>query len=126
MHGQDDRGIVDQSALRMREATFAAGVWLTYAVCGSSGVYIILTWGRANRSLIAVLFGAGLIAAAVVSQLPRAKIVRSRYREAFFFGWSMLDLRPDRGGHPGRRRHRAARWHWSSSSRWSSPRCPIR
>jgi len=92
MHGQDDRGIVDQSALRMREATFAAGVWLTYAVCGSSGVYIILTWGRENRTLIAVLFGTGLIAAAVVSQLPRAKIVRSRYREAFFFGWSMLDL----------------------------------
>lgn len=92
MHSWDDRGIVDQSALRMREATFAAGVWLTYAVCGSSGVYIILTWQRPHRGLIAVLFGAGLLAAAVVSQLPRAKIVRSRYREAFFFGWSLLDL----------------------------------
>ncbi len=92
MHGQDDRGIVDQSALRMREATFAAGVWLTYAVCGSSGIYIILTWERPHRSVIAVLFGAGLLAAAVVSQLPRARIVRSAYREAFFFGWSLLDL----------------------------------
>ena len=28
----DERGIVDQSALRMREATFTAGVWLTYVV----------------------------------------------------------------------------------------------
>ena len=92
MNGQDGRGIVDQSALRMREATFAAGVWLTYAVCGSGGVYIILTWERPHRALIAALLGAGLVAAAVVSQLPRAEIVRSRYREAFFFGWSLLDL----------------------------------
>jgi diguanylate cyclase (GGDEF)-like protein len=92
MHSWDDRGIVDQSALRMREATFAAGVWLTYAVCGSAGGYIILTWHRPHRALIAILFGAGLFGAAIVSQLPRARIVRSRYREAFFFSWSILDL----------------------------------
>jgi diguanylate cyclase (GGDEF)-like protein len=92
MNSQDDRGIVDQSALRMREATFAAGVWLTYAVCGSSGVYIILTWERPHRGVIAFLFGAGLLAAALVSQLPREQIVRSRYREVFFFSWSLLDL----------------------------------
>ncbi len=92
MNGQDDRGIVDQSALRMREATFAAGVWLTYAVCGSGSVYILLTWARPHRAPIAALLGAGLLAAAIVSQLPRAQIVRSRYREAFFFGWSLLDL----------------------------------
>ena len=92
MHSSDDRGIVDQSALRMREATFAAGVWLTYVVCGSAGAYIILTWHRPHRALIAILFGAGLFGAAIVSRLPRARIVRSRYREAFFFSWSVLDL----------------------------------
>jgi diguanylate cyclase (GGDEF)-like protein len=92
MQSWEDRGIVDQSALRMREATIAAGVWLTYAVSGSSGVYIILTWDRPHRALLAFLFGAGLIAAAAVAQLPRAKIVRSRWREAFFFAWSILDL----------------------------------
>src|ERR1700716_3913991 len=92
MNGWDDRGIVDQSALRMREATFAAGIWLTYAVCGSSALYIALTWSRPHRTLISLLFSAGLVGALVISRLPRARIVRSRYREVFFFGWSVLDL----------------------------------
>ena len=59
MTGWDDRGIVDQSALRMREATFAAGIWLTYVVCGASALYIALTWERPHRLLIALLFGSG-------------------------------------------------------------------
>jgi diguanylate cyclase (GGDEF)-like protein len=92
MNGWDDRGIVDQSALRMREATFAAGVWLTYAVCGASALYVAFTWERPERLLIAMLFGGGLTGAIVIERLPRARIVRSRYREAFFFGWSVLDL----------------------------------
>lgn len=92
MSNDDGRGIVDQSALRMRAATFAAGVWLTYVVCGSSAIYLALTWQQPNRSLILGLFGAGFVAAIVISLLPRERIVRSRYREAFFFAWSILDL----------------------------------
>jgi len=92
MTGWDDQGIVDQSALRMREATFAAGVWLSYVVVGASALYIGLTWERPHRLAISLLFGVGLVGAVVVSRLPRAKIVRSRYREGFFFGWSVLDL----------------------------------
>src|SRR5467141_593193 len=92
MKGEEDRGIVDQSALRIRVATIAAGIWLTWAVCGTSAVYVGLTWGRPHRTLIAALFGAGLAGAAIVSQLPHERIVRSRFREAFFFGWSILDL----------------------------------
>jgi diguanylate cyclase (GGDEF)-like protein len=92
MSGFDDRGIVDQSALRMREATFAAGVWLTYVVCSSAAFYIVLTWQRPHRLLISIMFGAGLVGAMIVARLPCEQIVRSRYREAFFFTWSMLDL----------------------------------
>jgi diguanylate cyclase (GGDEF)-like protein len=92
MNGWDDRGIVDQSALRMREATFAAGVWLTYVICGAAALYIGLTWERPHRLLISLLFGSGLAGAVVISRLPRGRIVRSRYREAFFFAWSVLDL----------------------------------
>jgi hypothetical protein len=55
-------------------------------------VYLALTWQRPNRTLIALLFGAGFVGASVVSLLPRERIVRSRYREAFFLGWSLLDL----------------------------------
>jgi diguanylate cyclase (GGDEF)-like protein len=92
MASGEDRGIVDQSALRMREATFQAGVWLTYVVCSSGALYILLTWNRANRTAILLLFSAGLATAVLISQLPREQIVRSRFREAFFLAWSLLDL----------------------------------
>jgi diguanylate cyclase (GGDEF)-like protein len=92
MASGEARGIVDQSSLRMREATFTAGVWLTYVVCGSCSIYIALTWQRANRSAILALFGAALFAAVVISHLPRERIVRSRLRELFFFAWSLVDL----------------------------------
>ena len=48
MKGELDRGIVDQSAVAMRVATFAAGVWLTYVVCGTSAVYAALSMGGAR------------------------------------------------------------------------------
>ncbi|HWD11643.1 MAG TPA: diguanylate cyclase [Solirubrobacteraceae bacterium] len=92
MASGQDSGIVDQSAVGMRVATFTAGVWLTYVVCGSSSLYLALTWQRPHRSVIVALFGAGLAAAVFVSQLPREQIVRSRFREAFFLSWSLLDL----------------------------------
>src|SRR4051794_7632408 len=92
MRSGEERGIVDQSALRMREATVTAGVWLTYVVCGSGATYVALTWQRPQRALILALFGAGLVAAIAISHLPSEQIVRSRYREAFFFAWSLIDL----------------------------------
>jgi diguanylate cyclase (GGDEF)-like protein len=92
MKGELDRGIVDQSAVGMRVATFAAGIWLTYVVCGASAVYVALTWERPHRVLILGLFGAGLLGGLIVARLPRERIVRSRFREAFFLGWSLLDL----------------------------------
>jgi len=88
----DDQRLDDPSALSMRAATFAAGIWLSYVVCGTCGVYILLTWHASNRSALALLFGAGFFGAAAVARLPRERIVRSRYREAFFLTWSILDL----------------------------------
>jgi diguanylate cyclase (GGDEF)-like protein len=88
----EEHGIVDQSALRIREATIAAGVWLTYVVCGSSSVYLACTWQQPNRTAIFIAFGGGALGGAIVGLLPRERIVRSRWREAFFLSWSMLDL----------------------------------
>ena len=90
-HAQD-RGIVDLSALRLREATIAAGVRLTYVLCTAGELYVAGTWQRANRPALAVLFGVALLSAFVLSLLPRERIVRSRFREAFFLAWSVLDL----------------------------------
>jgi diguanylate cyclase (GGDEF)-like protein len=87
-----DRSIVDTSALRMREATVTAGVWLTYAVGGLGEVYVVLTWQRSNRPALAALFAMAVLAGIVVSLLPRERIVRSRFREVFFLSWTFLDL----------------------------------
>jgi diguanylate cyclase (GGDEF)-like protein len=89
---REDRGIVDLSALRMREATVVAGVWLTYVICGSGALYVALTWSRPNRLVLAALFGSGVLATIAISLLPRERIVRSRFREQFFLAWSVLDL----------------------------------
>jgi diguanylate cyclase (GGDEF)-like protein len=92
MSHAEDRGIVDLWALRLREATIAAGVWLTYVLCIAGELYVVGTWQRANRPALAVLFGGAVMSAFVLSLLPREPIVRSRYREAFFLSWSILDL----------------------------------
>ena len=88
----DERGIVDQSALRMREATFTAGIWLSYVVVAAAALYVALTWERPHRIVITVLYGVGLAGAFTISRLPRARIVRSAWREQFFLAWSVLDL----------------------------------
>ena len=88
----EERGIVDQSALRMREATLQAGVLLTYAVCLSSGAYVFLTWNGSHRVMLAAIFAVATVSAAAIGQLPAARIVRSRYREHFFLAWSLMDL----------------------------------
>jgi diguanylate cyclase (GGDEF)-like protein/putative nucleotidyltransferase with HDIG domain len=92
MKGEVDRGIVDQSAVRMRVATFSAGIWLTYVVCVTSALYGVLTWGRPHRDVLLAAFGAGMLGGLIASRLPRERIVRSRFREAFFLSWSILDL----------------------------------
>ena len=88
----DERGIVDQSALRMRAGTFAAGVWLSYVVVAAAALYVALTWERPHRVVLSVLYGVGLAGAIVISRLPREQIVRSAWREQFFLTWSVLDL----------------------------------
>ncbi len=92
MSRADGHGIVDQWTMRMRVATFPAGIWLTYAVCGASAVYLALTWQQPNRMALAAFFGAATVSTALIARLPRERIVASRYREAFFFGWSVCDL----------------------------------
>jgi diguanylate cyclase (GGDEF)-like protein/putative nucleotidyltransferase with HDIG domain len=92
MKGEVDRGIVDQSAVGMRVATFSAGIWLTYVVCASSAIYVVFTWERPHRMLLLATFGAGMLGGLIAARLPRERIVRSSYREIFFFGWSLLDL----------------------------------
>jgi diguanylate cyclase (GGDEF)-like protein len=83
---------LDPSALRLREASILAGVWLTYTLCSTCGGYVALTWGQANRTYLAFLFSIAGVSGFLISRLPRERIVRSGYREPFFVTWTALDL----------------------------------
>jgi diguanylate cyclase (GGDEF)-like protein/PAS domain S-box-containing protein len=83
---------MDVAALRMRESTIAAGIWLTYGIGGFGELYVLLTWERPHRLGLACLFALATLAAAIVSMLPKERIVRSRLREPFFLSWTMLDF----------------------------------
>jgi len=83
---------MDVSALRMREATIVAGIWLTILVGGLGELYVALTWQRPHRLGLAVLFAMSGVAALAVALLPRERIVRSRMREPFFLTWTLLDF----------------------------------
>src|SRR5690349_655935 len=76
----------------MREATITTGVWLTYLVGGLGEVYTAATWSGPNRALLAAVFASAFVAGVAISLLPKPRIVRSRYREAFFLTWSLMDL----------------------------------
>ena len=82
---------LDLPTLRMREATIAAGIWLTFGLAAFAGVYVGLTWSHPHRTAIATLWGIGVAAAALVSLLPSERIVHSRGREPFFLAWSLMD-----------------------------------
>jgi diguanylate cyclase (GGDEF)-like protein/PAS domain S-box-containing protein len=83
---------MDVSAMRMREATIAAGIWLTLGIGGSGEIYVALTWDRPHRLGLAVLFALAVFSAVVIQRLPTQRIVRSRLREPFFLAWSLLDF----------------------------------
>jgi diguanylate cyclase (GGDEF)-like protein/PAS domain S-box-containing protein len=83
---------MDVSAMRMREATIAAGIWLTFGVGAFGEIYVALTWDRANRPGLAILFAVAVLAAVLIQRLPTERIVRSRLREPFFLSWSLLDF----------------------------------
>ncbi len=82
----------DVAALRMREATIAAGIWLTLGIGALGEIYVALTWQRAHRAELTVLFALAMVAALIVWLLPRERIVRSRWREPFFLSWTLLDF----------------------------------
>jgi diguanylate cyclase (GGDEF)-like protein/PAS domain S-box-containing protein len=83
---------MDVSVMRMREATVAAGIWLTFGIGGFGELYVALTWDRPHRLGLALLFALAVASAAMVLALPRERIVRSRLREPFFLTWSLLDF----------------------------------
>jgi diguanylate cyclase (GGDEF)-like protein len=83
---------LESSRLRLRVQVIAAGVWVTYLFAVALAVWLAATWNRPHRGALIVLILVALLGAFVVSRLPAETIVRSRFREAFFLSWSLLDI----------------------------------
>jgi diguanylate cyclase (GGDEF)-like protein/putative nucleotidyltransferase with HDIG domain len=83
---------VDLWDVRLRATTVRFAVWITIAVCSISFGYVFATWDSPHRALILGLLVAAMTVALAVGFLDAEKIVRSRWREAFFVVWSIADI----------------------------------
>jgi diguanylate cyclase (GGDEF)-like protein len=82
----------DESFLQFRERSLRDGAWLTYIVALVVAGYALATWHKPNRDEILALLAIAAFGGFVVSRLPAAAIMRSRYREPFFLAWTALDV----------------------------------
>jgi diguanylate cyclase (GGDEF)-like protein/PAS domain S-box-containing protein len=88
---QAESQVLDVQALRIREATIAVALPMTFGVSGLGCLYAALTWSRPHRFELVALFLISAISAVIVYRLRR-RIVRSRWREAFFLNWTLSDF----------------------------------
>jgi diguanylate cyclase (GGDEF)-like protein len=82
----------DDSFLQFRERSIRDGVWLSLVTILIVLVYVLASWASAQHTPIVVLLTGALASTFVVSRLPAAAIVRSRWREHFFLVWSAADI----------------------------------
>ena len=83
---------IDFSELRARAESIGAGVRLTLVICAAGWLYVAATWDRADRHLIASLFGILAVVALLFVLIPHERVVRSRWREPFFLLWSTTQI----------------------------------
>ena len=82
----------DESFLQFRERSVRDGAWLTYVVALVVAGYAVATWDRPHRTAILGLLGVAVFGGYVISHLPAAAIIRSRWREPFFLIWTAADV----------------------------------
>jgi diguanylate cyclase (GGDEF)-like protein len=82
----------DESFLQFRERSVRDGAWLTYVVAVVVAGYAVATWDRPHRSAILGLLVVAVFGGYVISHLPAAAIMRSRWREPFFLVWTAADV----------------------------------
>jgi len=82
----------DFSEIRYRIESIGAGVRLTLVICAGGWVYCASSWDQPDRQLIASLFGLGAAVSLFFVLVPHERIVRSRWREPFFFLWSIMNI----------------------------------
>ncbi|HXD55691.1 MAG TPA: EAL domain-containing protein [Solirubrobacteraceae bacterium] len=91
MRKQAESDVLDVAALRIREATIAMAVPLTFSVSALGLLYVGLTWDRPHRLELTALFVVSALSSIPVYRM-REWMVRSRWREALFLGWTLGDF----------------------------------
>jgi diguanylate cyclase (GGDEF)-like protein/putative nucleotidyltransferase with HDIG domain len=84
--------IVDVSGSSLRLASIGVGLRVTFVMSAAGLAYAGTTWDRPDRMLILWLLAALALSGIVVALLPAARIVRSRWCEPLFLGWSLLQI----------------------------------
>jgi diguanylate cyclase (GGDEF)-like protein len=85
-------GGVSEEEIETRLSSVKVGLWLSVIVCTGAAIYAVANWGEPNRVLILAMLALGLLSVPLVWALPHERIVRSRYSEIFFAGWSIADI----------------------------------
>jgi diguanylate cyclase (GGDEF)-like protein/PAS domain S-box-containing protein len=86
-----ESNVVDVAALRIREATVAVAVPMTFGVSALGLLYAGLTWNRPHRLELTVLLVVSAVSVVGVYKM-RQWMVRSRWREALFLSWTLSDF----------------------------------
>ena len=68
------------------------GIWLTVIVSLGAEIYALVTWNRAEPRAPPADHAIGLVTSPMIASLPIERIIRSRYREVFFFVWTTADI----------------------------------
>ncbi len=84
-----DPAIEDVSDVRFRLRTLKIGLSVSHGMCLAIAVYVWLTWERPQRALIVAMLALSVCWSLSLWRLPMESIVRSRWREWFFVGWSL-------------------------------------
>jgi diguanylate cyclase (GGDEF)-like protein len=85
-------GDVAEHEIQTRLASIGVGLWLSVIVCVGGALYALHTWSQPNRDLILGAMALGLLSVPLILALPGERIVRSRYADVFFAGWSIGDI----------------------------------
>jgi diguanylate cyclase (GGDEF)-like protein len=83
---------IDPTEAQLRIDSVAPGIWLTYLTAVGGMVYALGFAEHEHALAIAIAYALGGLGGVIARQLPWDRIVRSRWREAWFMAWSLLDL----------------------------------
>ncbi len=91
VRAHEESNVLDVHALRMREATIAVAVPMTFGVGLLGMLYCALTWNRPHRSCSRSCSPRPSRRRPACTAM-RKRIVRSRWREVLFLSWTLSDL----------------------------------